>query len=169
VPLHDINCGYKAYRCKVVKRLNVYGEMHRLIPVFARKFSYRIGEIPVAHHPRLHGASNYGLERFYRGAADVLTAWFLTRYAQTPGHFFTKIGLVQGTVGMIFVCGGVAAGAATRGWGVPVVLLAGGILLWALATTTVAAGLLSEQLLRSAFHIDPAVYVEEESSQRCDT
>ncbi len=90
--LHDINCGFKAMRNDVAHAIPMYGGMHRLIPVFAANLGYRVGEIAVEHHPRRHGVSKYGIERFTRGAIDVCTAWFLTRHGANPGYLFLKTG-----------------------------------------------------------------------------
>lgn len=92
VELHDINCGFKAYRREVVQTIPMYGELHRLTPVLALQEGFRIAEIPVEHHPRKFGVSKYGFERFIRGASDVLSVWYLTRFRYAPGHFFTGIG-----------------------------------------------------------------------------
>ena len=94
VRLHDLNCGFKAYRLSVVKDLRIYGELHRYIPILAGWKGYRIGEIAVNHHPRRFGKSRYGAERFIRGLLDFVTVYFLTRYLKRPLHLFGGIGLV---------------------------------------------------------------------------
>lgn len=80
LPLHDINCGFKAMRIHVAKTLSIDGGMHRLLPVLAAQQGYSIAEIPVEHHPRRSGKSKYGLERFVRGALDVLALWIAIRF-----------------------------------------------------------------------------------------
>lgn len=73
--LHDINCGFKAMRLEVAKNLRLHHDYHRLIPVLAAAQGYRVGEIAVRHHPRRHGASKFGLERYWRGLRDVMRVW----------------------------------------------------------------------------------------------
>lgn len=80
VPLHDFNCGFKAYRREVIEQLRIYGELHRYIPVFANDAGFRIGEIEVEHHPRRHGVTKYGIERYVRGFLDLITILATTRY-----------------------------------------------------------------------------------------
>lgn len=99
IPLHDFNCGFKAYRFEVVKQLDVYGELHRYIPVLAHDYGYNIGEVEVKHHPRRHGVSNYGFERYTRGLVDLITVMATTRYLKKPGHLYGGIGLLFGVVG----------------------------------------------------------------------
>ena len=79
--LHDMNCGFKAYRAEVVKGLRLYGELHRFIPVLAHYRGYRIAELPVNHRPRSHGRSRYGVERYLRSFFDLLSVSFLGRSA----------------------------------------------------------------------------------------
>jgi len=93
LPLHDFNCGLKAYRREVVKGVSVYGELHRYIPLLAKWAGYdRITEQPVQHHARKYGETKFGVERFIRGFLDLVTVAFLTRFAARPMHFFGSIG-----------------------------------------------------------------------------
>ena len=93
LPLHDINCGLKAYRRDVVKSIKVYGELHRYIPLLAKWEGFaRIGEKPVKHHARKYGKTKFGIERFIRGFLDLVTVLFMTRFAVRPMHFFGSIG-----------------------------------------------------------------------------
>ncbi len=102
IPLHDFNCGLKAYRLEVVKSIKVYGEMHRYIPLLAKwEGYYRIGELPVKHRPRQHGRSKFGLERYIRGCLDLVTVSFLTRFGARPMHFFGSMGLLAFLGGFI--------------------------------------------------------------------
>jgi glycosyltransferase involved in cell wall biosynthesis len=101
IPLRDFNCGFKAYRREVIDCLDLYGELHRYIPVLAHAKGFRIGEIPVYHHPRRHGKSKYSFERFLRGAFDLLTILFLCSFQRRPLHLF-------GLVGLVFVLTGLA-------------------------------------------------------------
>ena len=97
--LHDMNCGFKAYRVEVVHDLPLYGELHRFIPVLAHYRGYRIAELPVNHRPRSHGRSRYGLERYLRGFLDLLTVSFMGRYRHRPLHLFGGLGLLLGFAG----------------------------------------------------------------------
>ena len=99
IKLNDFNCGFKAYRKEVLEYIHLYGELHRFIPVLANEYGFKIGEIPVRHHPRRHGVSKYGIERYIRGFLDLLTAITITRYIQRPGHLFGGIGIASGIFG----------------------------------------------------------------------
>lgn len=91
--LHDFNCGFKAYRREVFDQIAVYGELHRFIPVLAKRRGFRVGEIVVKHHPRKHGTSKYGWDRYYKGLLDLITVFFITKYTRRPLHLFGAIGL----------------------------------------------------------------------------
>jgi glycosyltransferase involved in cell wall biosynthesis len=95
LPLHDFNCGLKAYTRDCAQEIadSCYGDMHRYLPVLAFWRGYRVTEKPVNHFPRGHGRSKYGLERYVRGALDLVTAVFVTRYVRRPMHFFGSIGI----------------------------------------------------------------------------
>ena len=84
--LHDHNCGFKCYRAAVPKGLTLYGELHRMIPALAAIDGYRAAELEVEHHPRRHGGSKYGFERYLRGLMDMLTVSFFRRYRERPAH-----------------------------------------------------------------------------------
>jgi len=99
IPLHDFNCGLKAYRSEVIKSIQVYGELHRFLPVLAQWQGFRVGEIPVRHHPRKYGKTKFGFSRFFNGFFDLITVLFLTRYKTTPLHIFGMIGLSAFIVG----------------------------------------------------------------------
>ena len=100
LPLHDFNCGLKVYRREVVKSVNVYGELHRYIPLLAKWEGYdRVTEQEVQHHPRKYGTTKFGTERFIQGFLDLITVVFLTRYAVRPMHFFGSIGTVAFAAG----------------------------------------------------------------------
>lgn len=95
VKVHDTNCGFKAYRKKVLENLNLYGELYRFIPIFAAKQNYKITEIVVEHRPRKHGNTKFGWERNIKGLLDLITIVFLTSYLRRPGHFFGTLGLIS--------------------------------------------------------------------------
>ncbi len=95
IPLHDFNCGLKAYRLDVVKSIEVYGEMHRYIPLLAKWAGFHcIGEKVVQHRPRKYGVSKFGLERFINGFLDLLTVTFVGKFGKRPMHFFGTWGIV---------------------------------------------------------------------------
>ncbi len=93
VDLHDFNCGFKAYRREVFDQIALYGELHRYIPVLASRRGFSVGELEVQHHPRRHGKSKYGWDRFYKGLLDLMTVLFITKYTRRPLHLFGLIGL----------------------------------------------------------------------------
>ena len=94
--LHDFNCGLKAYRSEVVKSIEVYGEMHRYIPVIAKWAGFaRIGEKVVQHQERKYGTSKFGLERFVNGMLDLLSITFITRFGKRPMHLFGTLGTLS--------------------------------------------------------------------------
>lgn len=100
IKLHDMNCGLKAYRRKVVKSIEVYGEMHRFIPVIAKQAGFpRIGEKVVQHRPRKYGVSKFGWERFINGFLDLLSIQFTSRFGKKPMHFFGFWGTVTFLIG----------------------------------------------------------------------
>lgn len=101
VPLHDFNCGYKAYRRDVAQSIRLYGELHRFTPVLAHAQGFRIGEIPVKHHARTWGQSKYGWSRLVKGFLDLLTVVFLTQYRQRPMHLFGLPGLLALGLGVV--------------------------------------------------------------------
>jgi glycosyltransferase involved in cell wall biosynthesis len=101
LPLHDFNCGLKAYRREVVKSVDVYGELHRYIPLLAKWAGYdRVAEKPVEHHPRKYGTTKFGVDRFVKGFLDLITVVFLTRFAVRPMHFFGGLGTFTFTTGV---------------------------------------------------------------------
>ncbi|MFT4901573.1 MAG: glycosyltransferase involved in cell wall biosynthesis [Lentimonas sp.] len=105
VKLHDFNCGFKAYTAEAIKSINLYGELHRYIPVLLAADGYSITEIPVKHHRRTHGVSKYGWKRLIKGGIDLITVIVLTRYLKRPGHFFGGFGLISGGTGFIILAG----------------------------------------------------------------
>jgi len=101
IRLHDFNCGLKAYRNEVVKSIEVYGEMHRYIPMLAREAGFRkIGEKIVEHRPRKYGVTKYGLDRFMKGYLDMLTIGFITRFGKSPMHLFGSLGTLMFLIGL---------------------------------------------------------------------
>jgi len=104
IKLHDFNCGLKAYRKELVKNIEVYGEMHRYIPVIAKAAGFaKIGEKVVTHHPRKHGVSKFGLERVMRGYLDLASIMFVGKFGKRPMHFFGSMGTVLGFLGSVML------------------------------------------------------------------
>ncbi|GAB4148257.1 MAG: glycosyltransferase family 2 protein [Bacteroidia bacterium] len=102
IHLHDFNCGLKAYRYDVVKSIEVYGEMHRYIPVIAKRAGFTIiGEKIVQHRARKYGTTKFGLERFVNGFLDLLSISFVTKFGKRPMHFFGLIGTLMFMIGMM--------------------------------------------------------------------
>ena len=101
VKLHDHDCGFKCFRARVAESLNLYGELHRYIPVLAYRNGFRITEIKVEHHRREYGHSKYGLERYMRGALDSLTTNFLPKYSDRPMYLFGRLGIWTAFVGFV--------------------------------------------------------------------
>jgi glycosyltransferase involved in cell wall biosynthesis len=100
--LHDMNCGLKAYRRKVVKSIEVYGEMHRYIPILAKWAGFRkIGEKVVVHRARKYGVSKFGWERFINGFLDLLSIQFISRFGKKPMHFFGLLGSITFLLGFV--------------------------------------------------------------------
>jgi len=100
IPLHDFNCGLKAYKSVVIKNINVYGEMHRYIPVIAKWAGFtRIGEKVVEHRERKYGITKFGWERFIKGFLDLLSIMFVGKFRRNPMHFFGSFGIVSFLVG----------------------------------------------------------------------
>ncbi|MFR9504117.1 MAG: glycosyltransferase family 2 protein [Rikenellaceae bacterium] len=101
IKLNDFNCGLKAYRRKVVKAIEVYGEMHRYIPILAKNAGFkRIGEKIVEHYPRKYGESKFGVERMIKGYLDLITVTFMSHFGRSPMYFFGGLGTIM------FLCGG---------------------------------------------------------------
>lgn len=102
--LHDFNCGLKAYRNKVVKHIEVYGDMHRYIPYLAKSAGFtRIGEKVVQHQARKYGKTKFGLDRFVNGYLDLATLWFTAKFGVKPMHFFGLLGSLMFMLGFIAV------------------------------------------------------------------
>ena len=152
VALHDLNCGFKAYRAEVVRSLALTGDQYRYIPVLAANEGFRVSELPVNHRPRRFGSSKYGFERYLRGFLDLLTILFIGRFRQRPMHLF-------GGAGMLLIAGGVVICAylavlRLAGEGIgnrPLLLL--GVLMIVVGVQLFTIGLVSEMIQR--YHLRP--------------
>ncbi|MGI0105793.1 glycosyltransferase family 2 protein [Salinimicrobium sp. WS361] len=155
--LHDFNCGLKAYRKAVVKNIDVYGEMHRYIPVLAKNAGYsRIDEKVVQHQARKYGKTKFGAERFINGFLDLITIWFLSSFARRPMHLFGALGVLMFFFGFLFA---VAIGASKLYklyQGLPSILVTDNPWFYISLTTMILgtllfiAGFLGELILRSS-------------------
>ncbi|MEZ5030609.1 MAG: glycosyltransferase family 2 protein [Saprospiraceae bacterium] len=104
IRLHDFNCGLKAYRLDVVRSVEVYGDMHRYIPVLAKWAGYtRIGEKVVRHQERKYGQSKFGVERFIRGPLDLLSVIFISKFGKRPMHLFGPLGILFFILGFLIL------------------------------------------------------------------
>ena len=162
VDLHDFNCGFKAYRREVLEQVAIYGELHRYIPVLASQQGFVVGEMEVRHHPRRHGSSKYGWDRFYKGLLDLITVLFLSRYTRRPLHLFGLIGLLLLALGLgvnlYLAIGWIQAG----GEGLsnrPLLLL--GVLLMVLGIQVLTTGLIGEMISFKGFRRSDTYSVKE--------
>jgi len=101
VEMHDMNCGFKAYRGECARSLEVYGELHRFLPVLASQQGWRVAEVPVNHRSRRFGGSRFGLERYMRGALDLIAVVFVGRYEYRPLHLFGGLGFALTAAGVL--------------------------------------------------------------------
>jgi glycosyltransferase involved in cell wall biosynthesis len=147
VPLHDFNCGFKIYRRDVLQNIRLYGELHRFTPVLAHAEGFRVGELPVRHHPRRWGTSKYGWSRLVKGFLDLMTVTFLTEYRQRPMHVLGVPGLAAlaagGLLGLWLTVEKVLTGASIGNR--PLLLLA--VLLVVVGVQFFGLGLLGELLV----------------------
>ncbi len=103
VRLHDFNCGLKAFRKEVIKTIEVRGEMHRYIPVLAKNAGFmKIGEKVVQHQARKYGKTKFGADRFIKGLLDLITIWFVSKFAKRPMHLFGALGVLMFLIGFGF-------------------------------------------------------------------
>lgn len=166
--LHDVNCGFKLMRTEVVERLQLYGDLHRLIPVLAKNLGYKVTEIPVQHHPRRYGKSKYGVERFIRGALDTFAVWFLHRHSHSPGHFFALIGFFLALAGGIATIAGVGTLMfSAYPFLALILILAGGLNLQA-GLGAIGFALFGELLLRHIARSNIDSYIAEYVAPSCD-
>ncbi len=156
IKLHDVNCGFKAYRHKVLENVRLYGELHRFVPVLAHWKRFRVGEIEVEHHARQFGVSKFGGGRFFRGLMDLTTVTFLLRYERRPLHFF-------GTLGALFLLVGFGLGVYLTvikfmGESIghrPLLILS--VLLMVIGVQVLATGLIAELIVHMARNEHPYV------------
>lgn len=149
IKIHDFNCGYKAYRKPVVENIQLYGELHRYVPVLAGMKGFKIGEIKVKHNKRVHGSSKYGVSRLFKGFFDLITVSYLQRYYKRPLHFFGIIGAVSflfGIIGGVYLIILKIMGALIGDR--PLLILV--VLLMVLGTQFISLGLLAEMVIKNS-------------------
>ena len=150
VKLNDFNCGFKAYRKEVIKSIDIYGEMHRYIPVLANRKGFRISEITVTHHKREHGSSKYGWERYLRGLFDSMTTSFLSKFYDRPMYFFGRIGLLLLLAGLV-ICGILTVSwfAGDKIGGRPLLML--GVLCLILGVQSISTGFIGDMVVDATY------------------
>jgi dolichol-phosphate mannosyltransferase len=171
LPLHDFNCGFKAYRKEVLEEISLYGEMHRFIPVLAAARGYRVAEITVEHHPRLHGQSKYGWSRIPKGLMDLATVVFLTRFRYRPQHLLGGLGGCLLLLGSALLVTLMIAWVWTRAIGSPTPVhlherasFFVAILLIMLGIQSFATGLLAELLVANSGNTRPIYSIAESTT-----
>jgi glycosyltransferase involved in cell wall biosynthesis len=165
VKLHDFNCGLKAYRKEVTDALDVYGELHRYLPALAHWKGFRVGEIPVVHHPRKFGKSKFGSSRFFKGFLDLLSIVFTNRYGKRPLHLFGTVGTLLALIGL-----GINI-TVTVEWAMnqtalsnrPILLL--GILLILVGVQLISLGLLGEMVVKQTNRASDFTAIRERGSR----
>ncbi|CDN32072.1 Glycosyl transferase group 2 family protein [Mucinivorans hirudinis] len=157
IKLHDFNCGLKAYRLKVVKSIEVYGEMHRYIPILAKWAGFRkIGEKVVRHQARKYGVSKFGWERMYKGYMDLLSVTFMSRFGRRPMYLFGAVGTVLFIIGGVIAAYIIAAKLIMQGQGLPVRAVTDQPIFFLALTATIigfqmfVAGFLGEMINRNS-------------------
>lgn len=163
--LKDFNCGFKAYRAEALRGLELYGDLHRYVPVLVHFRGFRVTQIPVMHHPRTTGVSKYGVERLVRGFFDLLTILLITRYRSRPLHLFGGVGLALAAVG--FGCLIYLTVIWFQGHGIgqrPLLLLS--VLLVLVGIQLVSTGLLGEMIGSVQVRDRPHYVVREERPAR---
>jgi glycosyltransferase involved in cell wall biosynthesis len=157
--LHDHNSGLRVARAEVYDSIPLYGELHRYVPALAHAQGFTVTELPVNHRPRLHGRSKYGLERYARGALDLLTVVAISRYGRRPSHLLGGIGLLFGLIGTIILAYLAGVWVFTDNAIGQRPLLQLGILLDILAVQLIGMGLLAELIIHRTPSADVSTLV----------
>lgn len=161
IKIHDLNCGFKAYKRYVLKHIKLYGELYKYIPVLAEKQNFKVGEVVVTHQSRKFGKSKFGWERNIKGFLDMLTIVFITGYLKRPAHFF-------GTWGLFFLTSGFGIGlyisflritTGTIQYRYPLLFL--GMLLMIIGVQLISTGLLAEMIVHSTKQASTDDYISE--------
>lgn len=162
VNMRDFNSGFKVMRGDLASSLEMYGELHRYIPVLAHWSGFKVGEEDVAHHERRHGTTKFGRARFWRGFLDLITVKFLTTYTARPFHLFGGVGIVMGFVGACLLAWMAVIKVAGDPVGTRPAFLAG-VFLVVVAVQMVSLGLMAELIvnLRRRRNLDATVEEDE--------
>jgi glycosyltransferase involved in cell wall biosynthesis len=154
--IRDLNCPFKAYRNYVVKKLNIYGDLHRYIPILIRKDGFSMAEIKVSNKPRLYGKSKYSFKKYLVSFFDFITIYFISTYSERPLHFFGKVGLSSFAVGLLVDVYAILwwiLGKVRIDESIPTLLL--GILFIMIGVQFTLTGLLGEMQLRNLRELNP--------------
>ena len=158
IPIHDFNCGLKAYKRVVVKNIEVYGELHRYIPLLAKQKGFSCTEKVVQHRARKYGYSKYGLWRFFSGFFDLITVVFTSKFKEKPMHLFGMLGIFSFITGILidsyvlYLKFGLGASFQKH-----MALLLSGILLIIVGVQFISIGLLGEMITQGRSHDDPII------------
>ena len=163
VKLHDHNCGFKCYRRDVAKSIQLFGELHRMVPALSGMQGFKVTEIVVQHHPRRFGSSKYGIERFIRGFSDMLTMGFLRVYRERPSHLANSAAVTYGVVGLMIAIAGLFSGIGSSS---STLCLLMGMGFFSAAGLCVVAGLFSELMIRQRFNTPTSVVFDTSTVSR---
>lgn len=170
IKLNDFNCGFKAYKIEVVKKINLYGELHRFIPILVDEQGFNLTEIIVNHRERKFGISKFGIERIFKGFIDMIIVILTTRFYRRPGHLFGTFSLAMGFIGFAILM------YLTTIWGLnnffdfnfgPIgnrPLLFFGILLMIISIQIFSLGLISEILIKLKKPIDENLFIKDQNN-----
>ena len=161
VPIHDTNCGFKAYRRIVVENLNLYGELYRFIPIIAHRQNFKVGEVEVLHRQRRHGKTKYGWGRGIKGILDLLTIIFLTGFIRRPGHFFGTLGIGSFSLGFLIGIYITYLRITTGSTQARHPLLFFGMLLMIIGVQLISTGLLAEMIVYGRGKLDYTAAIKE--------
>ena len=165
VRLHDHNCGFKCYDAQLARSLTLFGELHRMVPSLATIHGYDVAEIVVTHHPRQHGESKYGIERFLRGFSDMLTIGFQNRYRERPSHCINAFAFGMFAIAGVLVASGLWQGISNV-FGTMYFLF--GLVFAAIGTATVIAGQISEMVLRGGLAQEWSLPIVKDTDEQDD-
>lgn len=157
IKLNDYGCTLKAYRSEIIKNIDFYGEVHRLLPVYASWYGAKVTEVVVNHRPRIHGRSKYGFSRIFKVLMDLLVAKFLIGYSAKPIYFFGALGATSFFIGLLsFVTAIILRIFGTAFIQTPLLLLT--VMMFVLGIQLISVGLLADLILRSYYHKEHPTY-----------
>lgn len=157
VKLNDYGCTLKAYRSEIIKNIDFYGEVHRLLPAYASWYGAKVIEVVVNHSPRIHGSSKYGFSRIFKVLMDLLVAKFLIGYSAKPIYFFGALSVASFIIGFLsFVVAGVLRFFGTSLIQTPLLWLT--VMMFVLGMQFISIGLIADLILRSYYHKEHSTY-----------